>query len=130
MLKFTLAIATDDGQCLIKRHFGDSDFYYIYDVGEAGAKLLQKIPNTVDEEEEIHADPQKAKGIAQILKKEGVDVLASKAFGPNIKRMIKKFACVMLKTESLEAALELILIHKETIKKELDKGENRIPLKF
>ncbi len=130
MKNFKLAIATDDGSSLIKRHFGDAEFYYIYNVNDDGIELLQKIQNSVDEEEEVHADPKKAKGISQLLKKEDVEVLASKVFGPNIKRIIKKFACVILKTNDMATALELISQNKETIKNELGKGEKRNPLKL
>ena len=130
MKHFKLAIATDDGKSLIKRHFGDADLYYIYDINNDAIKHLKTIKNNVDEEDEVHADPKKAKGIAQLLKKEGVEVVASKIFGPNIKRIIKKFACVIVKRDDMMETIELILQNKEEIKKELDKGENRNPLKL
>ena len=128
--KIKLAIATDNGKNLIKRHFGDADYYYIYDVNETEIKYLQTIKNNVDEEEEVHADPKKAKGIAQLLKKEGVEVVASRVFGPNIKRIIKKFACVVLYRKTLDESLKIIQQNLTAIFQELDKGETRSPIKL
>jgi len=128
MKHFKLAIATDDGKNLIKRHFGDADYYYIYEVYENQLTYLKTIKNSVDEEEEVHADPKKAKGIAQLLKKEGVQVVSSKVFGPNIKRIIKKFACVKLPCGTLSESTEMIRKNFEEITTELNKDEARKPI--
>lgn len=127
---FKLAIATDDGKNLIKRHFGDADYYHIYEVNETQIKHRQTIDNSVAETEEMHADSKKARGIAQLLKKEGVTVAASKIFGPNIKRIIKRFACVILYCETIEEGLQLIQENITEIFQELDKGETRSSIKL
>ncbi len=59
--------ATDDGKNFVDRHFGDAEYYFIYMITKDSKELIRKIKNTT-EEEEIHADPRKARGIVNILK--------------------------------------------------------------
>lgn len=60
MEKLKFAFATDDGISFINRHFGDADFYDIYEISADKNKFIKRIDNTT-EDEEIHADPKKAK---------------------------------------------------------------------
>ncbi len=129
MKPLKIAIATDDGNSLISRHFGDADNYYIYDLTAHNIQYVGTIKNSVDEEEG-HADPKKAKSIAQLLKEEKVEVVVSKLFGPNIKRIIKQFSCVIVSTDDMHKAENLIQQNFTIIKDELDKGENRQPIKL
>ncbi len=64
MTKLLTAFATDDGKAFMDRHFGDAKFYDIYEISKNEASFMKRIDNTVDEEEEVHADPEKAKGIS------------------------------------------------------------------
>ena len=77
MKKFKIAFATDNGETFVSRHFGDAKFYDIYEMVEGSIEFVKRISNTVDEEEEVHADPKKAKGISGLLLKEGVTVVVS-----------------------------------------------------
>ncbi len=123
-----LAIATDDEKHFIKRHFGDAESYLIYQLDEAGWAFLKKIENN-SEEEKMHADPVKAGSISGVLKNEGVQVLVSKAFGPNIKRMIKKFACILVHDESIESGLDNLKLNYSAILERWKQGSERKPLK-
>jgi predicted Fe-Mo cluster-binding NifX family protein len=125
----TLAIATDDEKHLITRHFGDAKSYLIYQMDESGWVFLKKVLNK-SEEEKIHADPVKAGSISGILKAEGVQVLVSKAFGPNIKRMIRKFACVLLSDESIETGLESLKRNYPAVLEKWEEGDGRSHLKI
>lgn len=124
MDNITLALATDDGEHFINRHFGDADMYKIYEISPDKAELVSKIDNTVDEED-VHADPEKAKGIAILLKEEGVKVVASNIFGPNIKRIKKKFVCIVLDDNTLEEGLQKIQNNFDEIIAEWKKGQDR-----
>ncbi len=123
-----LAIATDDEKHFMKRHFGDAKSYLIYQINESGWEFLKKIENN-SEEEKRHADPVKAGSISGILKEEGVQVLASKVFGPNIKRMIKKFACILVHEETIELGLDDIKLNYSAILERWKQGPERKPLK-
>ena len=123
-----LAIATDDEKHFIKRHFGDARSYLIYQIDESGWKFLKKVKNN-SEEEKMHAVPVKARSISEILKEEGVQVLASKVFGPNIKRMIKKFACILVHEETIELGLDNLKLNYSVILERWKQGSERKPLK-
>jgi predicted Fe-Mo cluster-binding NifX family protein len=119
-----VACATDNGVDLIKRHFGDAEFYLIYKINESNYEFIKKIINTT-EEEEGHADPKKAKGISQILKEEEVQVGLSCAFGPNIVRIKKNFVPVVAHAEKIEEALKKLVDNYNIVIKEWYRGKDR-----
>lgn len=125
MNKIKVAFATDNGNTFISRHFGDADFYDIYLVDEEKASFLKRIRNNVSEEEEIHADPEKAKGIGELLARENVSVVVSKIFGPNITRINKKFVCVIVKDEAIEEGVHKVCENIGKIYAEWEKGSDR-----
>lgn len=124
MEKILVAFATDDGKEFIDRHFGDADFYDIYEIDENTADFVKRIDNTVNEEE-MHADPQKAKGISQLLEKENVKVVVARVFGPNIKRIKKKFVCIVMNDESLDESMNRLCKNIRIVATEWEKGEER-----
>ena len=121
-----VAFATDCGEKLISKHFGDAEFYNVYEINEQEVTFLKKIINSTEEEDEIiHADPKKAGGIAKILQEEQVKVVVSKVFGPNIKRIKKKFVCILVKNMMIKDNFKLIQSNLSKIDEELKKGEDR-----
>jgi predicted Fe-Mo cluster-binding NifX family protein len=124
MEKLTVAFATNDGEHFMSNHFGDADYYHIYEINPTSAKYIKVIQNTT-EEEEIHADPKKAKGISQLLKEEKVNVVGSKVFGPNIKRIKKTFVCLLLKDTNIKDAIKKVSENYDKILSEWNKGEER-----
>lgn len=124
MNKIKVAFATDNGSNFINRHFGDANYYDIYEIEGNQANYLKRIDNTT-EEEEIHADPKKAKGIANLLLEENVSVVISKIFGPNIKRIRKKFVCVVMKDNYISEGIQKICDNTGKIYEEWEKGEDR-----
>ncbi|MDP8226903.1 MAG: NifB/NifX family molybdenum-iron cluster-binding protein [Candidatus Celaenobacter polaris] len=109
----------------MERHFGDAKFYDIYELDNNQILFIKRIPNTVDEIEEVHADPRKARGISSHLLNEKVNVVVSKIFGPNIKRIQKKFVCVVVKDDEITSAIQIISTNKQRIVNEWEKGEER-----
>jgi len=127
MEKFITAFATDDGKSFIDRHFGDANFYDIYEISEKEVKLIKRIDNTTEEDDDVegHGDPAKAKGITGMLKKEGVTMSVSRIFGPNIKRIKKKFLCVLFQEGSIEDSLKKLQANFSVLIDEWSKGEDR-----
>jgi len=124
-MKLRVAFATDDGKTFMGRHFGDARFYDIYELDEDRASFIKRIENTVDEEEDVHADPKKAKGISTLLLDEKVAVVVSKIFGPNIKRIKKKFVCIVVRDDEIDVGLKKICNNIEKIYIEWEKGKER-----
>lgn len=126
-----VAFANDNGKEFMDRHFGDANFYDIYDIDIDSANFLKRIKNTTEEDDEnIHADPKKANGVVGLFKGEGVQVLVSKVFGANIKRMKKKFVCVLTSDKSIEAGIKKLQESLIIIENEWVKGEARNHLNF
>ena len=119
-----IAFATDDGKKTIERHFGDAIYYNIYEVINGKFKMIDQIVNTT-EEEEMHADPVKAKGIVDLLVEKNVEVGVTKVFGPNIKRVKKHFVPVLVSKETIEESLEIVLNSLDIIEEEILKAEKR-----
>ena len=124
-MKLRVAFATDDGKTFIGKHFGDARFYDIYEINGNNAKFIKRISNTVDEEENVHADPKKAKGISTLLLDEKVTVVVSKIFGPNIKRIKKNFVCIVVRDVEIAIGLKKICDNIEKIYIEWEKGNER-----
>jgi predicted Fe-Mo cluster-binding NifX family protein len=121
-----VACATDDGKRFIDEHFGNAKFYKIYKIDKENITFIKDIINTTDEEEEgVHADPVKARGIVGILKNENVQAGVSKRFGPNIVKVKKHFVPVVLKEEFIENGLEKVKNNYNCILDLYNQGEKR-----
>jgi len=130
LVKLKVAFATDDGKTFMNRHFGDAKYYHIYEIDNENAEFIKKISNTTEEEEDVHADPKKAKGISNLLLEEDVSVVVSKIFGPNIVRIKKKFVCIIIEEKTIENSIDILKSNYLTISKEWESGENRNSLKL
>jgi len=131
MQNIRAAIATEDGITCIERHFGDARYYYLYDIDEvAGFHCIAKIENTVDveEKEDAHGDPRKASGIGSLLKQQQVNTAVSKVFGPNIKRLMKQYACILVWVDTIPAVLDILVQKQARVSEELEKGDQRVPV--
>ena len=124
------AFATNNGTTFMDNHFGDANYYDIYKISASNSEFIKRIDNTVDIEEESHADPKKAKGISGLLKSEGIQVVVSKVFGPNIKRIKKNFVCIITSKEDISQSITHIQQRFDAIAKEWEKGEERLFFKF
>ena len=121
-----IAFASDNGKSFIDRHFGDSEYYYIYEMKASGIEFVKKIENTTEEDnEEIHADPVKAKGVTEMLKSEDIKVVIAKIFGPNIKRIKKKFVCILMNDSDISESVKKVQQKSDLILSEWNKGESR-----
>ena len=119
-----VAVATDDGNSFVARHFGDAEFFDIYDVLPEGSKFILRVAN-VTEEEGGHADPKKARGVVGLLRNQGVQVGLTRLFGPNIKRIKSKLVCVLTGREEIAEGLEMLQRNFPAVAGEWEKGEER-----
>jgi len=124
-----VAFAMNDENKITESHFGDAQFYEIYEISESQEKFITRIMNTT-EEEEGHADPKKAKGVMSLFKGEDVRLVVSKVFGPNIKRIRKKVVCVLIKKDTISDNIKIIQNNYNLIVTEWEKGEERRHLNF
>lgn len=123
------AIATDNEALLIDRHFGDARKYVLYSVTAENFQYLKTVTNTIDEEE-THADPEKAGGITRLLRQEGVNAVVSRQFGPNIKRIRRSFVCIVTDCKTVESTGTTVQQHLPEIAREWACGEERSHLRI
>ena len=125
----TVAVATDDGKTYITRHFGDARGYDLYGITDTSVTFLKRLSNTTEEDagEDVHGDAEKAKGIATILADHGVQITVSRVYGPNLKRIRKRFVCVIDQTGTIEQMLQgLQDMHAELIRQWSDSSERTL----
>ncbi len=129
-MELIYAFATDDGTALKNDgHFGNARYYSIYKISPDKYEFIERRKNAEIEEDEslTHGDPKKAKSVSSVLK--GVNVLVANQFGPNITRIIKKFACVIIrKVFFIEDIVRAVQSNAEKIMAEYQKGEGRKPV--
>ncbi len=124
MEKIIVAFATDNRNDFTKEHFGEAKEYLVYEISKANSFLLDTISNKSPEEKK-HGDPNKAKGVAALLKPHGVKVLISKDFGRNIVRQQQKFVVILSSTLIIEEAIRNIQKNYSLVIEEWEKGETR-----
>ena len=124
-MKFLIAFGTDDGKNLNNDHVGMAQYFYVYEFSNGREKLAEKRENTRFEGDETmkHGDPEKAKATSSALK--GVDVLVGKKFGPNLPRLVRKFVCVVVRTNTITSAIEAVHNNMDRIAGEKNKEEGR-----
>jgi predicted Fe-Mo cluster-binding NifX family protein len=128
MEKIVAAFASDEGELLIDRHFGDSKRYSIYRISSSEAVFIRDVENSTAMEEKAHADPGKAKGVAGLLEKNGVQAVVSKVFGPNIEKIKRYFVCVMVSAKTVNDGITALQENLDAIVTQWEKGEERDPV--
>ena len=120
-----IAFGTDDGESLNSDHVGMARYFYIYKFFDGKEEFIEKRNNVefTGDESIKHGDPEKAKATSSAL--EGVDVLVGRKFGPNITRLLKKFVCIVVRTDSLASAIKAIYNNMDRIVEQKDRGEDR-----
>jgi len=123
-MKFLIAFGTDDGKNLNNDHVGMAKYFYVYEFSNGKEQLVEQRENVkFTGSESMHGDPEKARATSSVL--EGVDVLVGKKFGPNLPRLLGKFVCVLVRTNTLASAIEAVHNNMDRIAEERNKGEDR-----
>lgn len=109
--------AQNDEQTLTTTHFGSTDLFILYQYDCLGHQRMRVIKNTT-QEERYHNDPEKAASVKTLLREHGINVVVAKRFGPNIKRIQKFFVPVIIKSESVDEAIEKLQNNWQAIYKQ------------
>lgn len=125
-----IAFATDNGTTFTDGHFGQAKYFYIYRFFDDGEELVEKRPNIPfqGDTSKKHGDPAKARATSRVL--DGADVLVNTKFGPNITRLVKKFVCVVVRTRSINDAVEIIKSRLDEVIEEKKKTADQRHLVF
>jgi len=124
-VELLIAFGTDDGESLNNDHVGMAKYFYVYKFSGNHEELIEQRRNVQLEDDETikHGNPEKAKATSSVLK--GVDVIVGKKFGPNIVRLLKEFACVVVRTGTIASAIKAVHKNMASIVEQKNKGENR-----
>ena len=106
-MRLRIACASDGNGKFYPGHFGDAEVFLVYAISSEGHTLERTVENTVPEEK-THGDPEKARGIASLMKGLGVSVLVNRQFGPNIVSIKKAFLPVVPDTDDIERAVRML----------------------
>ncbi|MCD6575283.1 dinitrogenase iron-molybdenum cofactor biosynthesis protein [Candidatus Aerophobetes bacterium] len=120
-----IAFGTDDGKNLNSDHVGMAKYFYVYKFCSNEEKFVEKRKNVEFKGDESmkHGDPEKDRATSSVLK--GVDVIVGRKFGPNLPRILKKFVCVVVRTDTIDSAIKIVCRNIDRIIEEKDKGEGR-----
>jgi len=124
-VELLIAFGTDDGINLNNDHVGMAKYFHVYKFFEEEEEFVEKRENVKFKGNESmkHGDPDKAKATSSVL--QGVGVLVGRRFGPNLPRLVKKFVCVIVRTDTLKNAIRIIHQNIGKIIAEKNKGEDR-----
>ena len=120
-----IAFGTDDAKSFNNDHVGMAKYFYIYRFCNGREELVGRRENVKFKGDEFmkHGDPEKAKATSSIL--ENVDVLVGRKFGPNILRLLKNLACVIVRTDTIANAIEAVHHNMDLLVEQKNKGEGR-----
>jgi len=125
-MKIRIACGTDDGTHFTKNHFGDAQYYLVYelDTQDNEISFIRKMAN-ITPDEDTHGDPRKAKKISELMK--DIDVLMGFAMGTNIARVRKAFVPAISRESEIAKAIENLKGHIAEMLPEIekDKGDDR-----
>ena len=124
-MELLIGFATNDGDNMIKDHAGQAKYFDVYSFSDGKAEFLERRDNSKYKGDETlkHGDPKKAQATLEALK--GLDVLVAKMYGPNLPRLLKKLLCVVVRTQKVSEAVEIVSVNLEIVSQEHKKGEAR-----
>lgn len=124
-MELLIAFSTNDGENMIKDHAGQARYFDVYRFSDGKAEFLDRRDNSKYKGDEAmkHGDPKKAQATLGALS--GVDVLVAKTYGPNLPRLLKKLSCVVVRTQKISDAIEIVKKHMEIVVAEHQKGDGR-----
>ncbi|OPL14381.1 MAG: hypothetical protein AVO38_02055 [delta proteobacterium ML8_D] len=124
-MELLVAFPTDDGENLNNGHAGDAQYFYLYRFYKEGEKLIEQRKNIDFSGNQAlkPGTPEMAKAKAAIFK--DLDALVGREFGLGLPHLLKKFVCVLVETDAMSQAIEVVRNNLDIIREEKNKGENR-----
>lgn len=127
-MELLIAFGTDDGVNLKSDHVGMAKYFYVYRFSNGKEELVEQRENVKFKGDDSmkHGDPEKAKATSSAL--ENVDVLVGRRFGPNLPRLVKKFVCIVARTDTIANAIVVVHNSMDSIveQKTRDRTENTL----
>ncbi|MCD4741383.1 MAG: hypothetical protein K8R67_02710 [Desulfobacteraceae bacterium] len=120
-MNIKFAFAVNNNGLFQKKHYGDAEKYFIYQLKENEINFEQEIVNSsknVDENGK-HGSKKKGQAIIALLKEKNVNVLVSPQFGKNIKLINAHFIPVIVSEENPDSIIGILLKHIKHINEEL-----------
>jgi len=124
-MELLIAFGTDDGESLNSDHVGMAKYFYVYRFSNGKEELVERRENMKFKGDESmkHGDPGKARATSSVL--ENVDVLVGRRFGPNLPRLLKKFVCIVVRTDTITNAIKAVHNNMDAIGEQKNKGQDR-----
>lgn len=129
VVTWVFAFPTNDGKQLFNGHFGEADYFDIYQINKEKVRFYKRVENKSGEEQG-HGDPNKAKNIGAILKKENVHVMVSLKYGANIFRLLNQFSCARVQENDIVSLAMKIQEQLDLVEKNWNMGTSRKMLQF
>ncbi|MBE0583071.1 MAG: hypothetical protein IH612_04835 [Desulfofustis sp.] len=107
MHKLRVCIGSADGETIAKTHFGDTEFFYIYDLAEgSGSTFIGQRLNMARDMD--HAQTDKMKKILDLLN--DVDILVAQQKSPNFIKIASqtKYQPVVVRAERMQQIVILL----------------------
>lgn len=108
MIKIKLALAVNQSKIFEEKHFGDAEQFLIYEWAEGQICFEKAILNPLTNNSNGHHSPEKAKKIMSLLTDNHVNVLVSKRFGSNIKKVNASFVPVLIEGSTPEEVFPIL----------------------
>lgn len=120
--KIRFAFAVNQINNFEAKHFGDADKYLIYEFIENEFVFQSEQINEFKsiDETTIHGSKEKGVLIINLLQENGVNVLVSKQFGRNVKRVNKHFIPVIINNDAPVHVLSILEKHMSWLNDELE----------
>lgn len=120
-MKIKFALAVNNDGLFQKKHFGDAEKYFIYQLAENKISFEQEVSNSFKnlDEKIQHGSKKKGHSIIALLKGKEVNVLVSPQFGKNVKLINAHFIPVIVSEEKPDFIIETLFKYISDIKEEL-----------
>ena len=125
-MELLVAFGTDDEKHLkADDHVGMSRYFMVYKISATGHEFVELRENSKykGREDLAHGDAKKAEATTSAL--EHIDVLVGRRFGPNLPRLLAKFLCVVVRTDTVADAIRTVQANLKAVGTEHSKGEAR-----
>jgi predicted Fe-Mo cluster-binding NifX family protein len=131
-----VAFSTLDGFSISKIHFGEAVQFEIYRISAETSQKLESLinPHATEGHEagsHHHHHPsdskgsEKGAGIGHLLGQHGVQVMISRSFGANIKRMRQRFVPVKIDADNVKTAVGLLQSNWDLVRSSWLQGADR-----
>jgi predicted Fe-Mo cluster-binding NifX family protein len=120
-MKITFAFALNNDDVFENKHFGETDKFVIFTYEKSNLIFKEEAPNkfNISDEKYEHGSEKKANAIISFLKDKGVNVLVSKQFGKNLKKVNQHFVPVIISEEQPEQVAQILVKNINWFKDEL-----------